>query len=542
MVVMKSVSDTADQVAVLLGKCGAMSHLLQAHALLLKSGLARCPCLQAKLLTLAALRSWGSLHHARSLFDAAPSSAIPHLCDPMIRAYSRSIAPLGAVPVYNLMCRRRIPPSAFTFPFLLKACARAASEAGDAEGPGLSSVALALARKGAEIHCRILRLGFQSDALVRNSLMSMYSHCGHIHDARNLFDETSEKTVVSWNVMLAAYHRVGDHDATDRLFHSMPEKNVASWNSMITRHVHSGDIAAANRVFLQMPQKDAISWNSMIAGYVRVKSYWRALELFKQMRTRNVKPTELTIVSVLGACAETGVLDLGQEIHFYLNNNGYRIEGYVGNALLDMYAKCGSLKMAKQLFDTMGWKHVTCWNAMIMALAVHGHSEEALELFASMERETSHGGAKPNRITFLGVLIACSHKGLLKEGQAFFERMIEEYKIEPNIKHYGCMVDLLSRSGLVEEAYQMIKEMPIKANVVLWKTILSACRVYGNVELAERAFKELAKLGSPSDAEYVLMSNIYAEAERWADVGRLRTGMIGCSISKLPGCSKIELI
>lgn len=310
---------------------------------------------------------------------------------------------------------------------------------------------------------------------------------------------------------------------------------------MITRYVSAGDIDSASRIFLEMPHRDAISWNSMIAGNIRVKNYGSALRLFEQMQASNVKPTELTIVSVLGACAETSSLDLGCEIHAHLRDNGYRIEGYVAIALLDMYAKCGSLSLARKLFDKMGLKHVTCWNAMIVALAIHGQSEEALKLFDTMEREAIYGGAKPNKITFLGVLIACSHKGLLEEGQGFFRRMVEEYKIEPNVKHYGCMVDLLSRCGLVEEAYWMIKEMPIKPNEVLWKTLLGACRLYGNVELAESAFRELAALGPMSDAEYVIMSNIYAEAERWVDVRRLRAGMINCRILMIPGRSKVDL-
>ncbi|WOL20373.1 hypothetical protein Cni_G29178 [Canna indica] len=322
------VSYTREDITLLLERCRALDHLLRAHALVLKSGFARCPRLHAKLLALAALRSWGSLHHARSLFDAAPPAALPLLCDPMIRAYSRSISPLGSVPVYNLMRRSGIPPSPFTFPFLLKACSRAAAQAADCDDACLPPAVLLLGRKGCEIHCHIIRLGFEFDDLVRNSLMSVYSQCGRIQDARKLFDETTEKTVVSWNVMLAAYNRLGDYDATDELFRLMPEKNVSSWNSMITRYVRTGNIAAASRIFLGMPQRDAISWNSMIAGYIRVKSYARALDLFKQMQASNVKPTELTIVSVLGACAESSALDLGREIHFYLKKNGYRIEGY----------------------------------------------------------------------------------------------------------------------------------------------------------------------------------------------------------------------
>lgn len=237
----------------------------------------------------------------------------------------------------------------------------------------------------------------------------MYSKCTNLHDARKVFDEMAEKTLVSWNAMITAYDRSGDQAAAERLFREMPERNVTSWNGMIARHVRVGDTRAAQILFDEMPERDAISWNSMIAVYIRAKNHKRALELF-----------------------------------------------------------------------------------------------------ASMERE-QNGVAEPNRVTFLGVLIACTHKGLVKEGHIYFDRMVNEYKIEPDVKHYGCMVDLLSRCGMVEEAYRMIKEMPVKANSVMWNTVLAACRVHGNVELGEKAFKEFLEMDSMGDDEVVTMSNIYAE-------------------------------
>ncbi|XP_010922730.1 pentatricopeptide repeat-containing protein At5g15300 [Elaeis guineensis] len=529
---MRSLSSTSKHISFLLQRTSSLRELTQTHALLTKTGLAYHPPLLAKLLALSALSPWGSLAHARSLFDAVPIKSVL-LYNVLIRAYSQSIFPTEAIHLYNHMCRLHLLPDKLTFPFVFKACGRAANV--EREVPRV-----ALARKGSEVHCRAFRLGLERDGFIQNSLMSMYSQCGRVRDASKVFDEMVERTTVSYNIMIAAYDRNGEQELADRLFYQMEEKSVVSWNSMITRHVRLGDVNAARKIFDEMSQRDAISWNTLMAGYIQVKNYKHALELFKRMQANDVEPTELTIVSVLGACAETGALEMGKKVHKYLRDKEFKIEGYVGNALLDMYAKCGNLKLAWQVFDAMGMKHVTCWNTMIVALAVHGHCKDALELFASMEREASLG-VKPNRVTFLGVLLACSHKGLLKEGQDFFQRMVKEYNIEPDIKHYGCMVDMLSRCGLVDEAFQMIKEMPMKENSVLWKTVLGACRVHGDVELAEEAFKELAELAPLSDADYVLMSNIYAEAERWEDVERLRTGMIGDSISKQQGCTQIEL-
>lgn len=338
---------------------------------------------------------------------------------------------------------------------------------------------------------------------------------------------------------MSAYDKIGDVKSAEVLFLQMPERNVTSWNNLINRFVKAGDLRGARRVFDEMPERDSISWNSLIAGYARAKKYKTALELFHEMQRNQVEPTQLTILLILAACAETGELMLGKKIHSYLNCENILIDGYIGNALLDMYAKCGCLELARQVFDAMPMKHITCWNAMIVGLAVHGHSDEALELFSALEKEKKQ---LPNRTSFLGVLIACRHKGLFKEGQMYFNRMIDEYKIIPDIKHYGCMIDLLSRCGLVKEAYQMTKEMPVKANNVLWKTILSACRVHGHMELADAVFKELQEVGPLGEEELVTMSNVYAEAGRWQDVERLRERMVDSGSLKLAGWSQIDTL
>ncbi|KAJ0985436.1 hypothetical protein J5N97_003792 [Dioscorea zingiberensis] len=220
----------------------------------------------------------------------------------------------------------------------------------------------------------------------------------------------------------------------------MPKKNVSSWNGLITRYVRMGDIDAAKKT---------------CARDLQARCYG----------VRWSRP-ELTVVSILGACSEAGELGIGSDIHDYLKYKEFRIEGFVGNALIDMYAKCGNLRMARRVFDEMGMKHVTSWNSMIMSLAFHKHCKEALELFSFMEKEPNQA-MKPNNVTFLGVLTACSHKGLVKEGQEFFDRIIRLYGIEPDIKHYGCMVDLLSRCGQLRDAFQTIKEMPIRVNFSL---------------------------------------------------------------------------
>ncbi|KAK8950427.1 Pentatricopeptide repeat-containing protein [Platanthera guangdongensis] len=522
-----------DRVVFLLRHATSMRDLKQGQALLAKSNLAaRLPFLLSKLLSLSALSPWGSLAHARSLFDSSTpllESTFAH--NVMLRAYSASIFPAESLFIYNSMWRfPTVPVDNFTLPFVLKAVGRAVSVVDD--GPSLT-----FALKGSEVHCRSFHLGLECDGFVRNALIFMYSRCGWIEHARAVFDEMKLRDGISWNTMFSAYNRLGDFESADQLFKKMPEKNVSLWNNLISRHVRLGNLRDAVRVFDEMTVRDAVSWNSLIAGFVHGKDFTSALRIFKSMHAAQVAPTQLTIVSVLGACAETGAFDLGREVHGFLMEKEIEIQGFVGNALLDMYAKCGNLKLAQEVFDMMSLKHVTCWNSMIVAFAIHGRSQEALDLFSSLEKAS----IRPNRVTFLGVLLACSHKGLVEEGRALFNRMVEEYHIQPDIKHYGCMVDILSRCGLLDEAYKVIKEMPVGPNSVLWKTLIAACKVHGNAELAEAAFREITKLEKPDDGDYVLMSNIYAEAGRWHGVEDLRTAMMGCGIPKQPGCTQIEL-
>jgi pentatricopeptide repeat protein len=334
-----------------------------------------------------------------------------------------------------------------------------------------------------------------------------------------VFDEMPIRNAVSWNALVGAHGAAGDSQGAERLSKDTPYRNISWWNAEIARNARAGDMEEAVRVFRDMPDRDAVSWNSLIGGYAKLKRYTRALEIFQEMQSHGVKPTELTLVSVLGACAEIGELELGRGVHAYLDSAGIAADGYVGNALVDMYAKCGRLELARQVFESMSTKDITCWNAMIVGLAVHGHSREALELFDSMKVE-------PDRVTFLGVLTACSHGGLVNEGRAYFSSMTEDYKIVPDVKHYGCMIDMLCRYGKVAEAYQMINDMPVKANSVLWKMVLAACRVHGHMDLADKALHKLHELMPVDDGDVITISNAYAEAKRWDDVEHLRTKVI----------------
>ncbi|PON86323.1 DYW domain containing protein [Trema orientale] len=275
----------------------------------------------------------------------------------------------------------------------------------------------------------------------------------------------------------------------------------------------------------------------MIAGYVQCGKPKEATNLFLEMEKVGLKPNEVTVVAVLAACADLGDLYLGRRIHEYSSRSGFGKDVRVSNTLIDMYVKCGCLEDAQEVFHEMEERTVVSWSAMIQGLAIHGKAEEALRLFSEMIR----AGVKPNWVTFLGLLHACSHMGLIDEGRNFFAGMTRDYGIVPRIEHYGCMVDLLSRAGLLQDAHEFIKNMPIKPNGVVWGALLGGCKVHKNIALAEEAIRHLSELDPLNDGYYVVLSNIYAQAERWEDTAQVRKLMRDRGVKKTPGWSSITV-
>ncbi|XVE67530.1 hypothetical protein DITRI_Ditri08aG0168300 [Diplodiscus trichospermus] len=308
-------------------------------------------------------------------------------------------------------------------------------------------------------------------------------------------------------------------------------------NSLL--HVYSacGIVGSAYRLFELMPERDVVTWNSVINGFALNGKPNEALTLFREMRMEGVEPDGFTVVSLLSACAELGALALGRRIHVYMVKVGLTENLHVNNGLLDLYAKCGSIREARKVFDEMKERNTVSWSSLIVGLAINGFGKEALQLFKEMESE----GLVPSEVIFVGVLYACSHCGMVDEGFNYFARMKEEYGILPRIEHYGCMVDLLGRAGLVKESYEYIQNMPLQPNAVIWRTLLGACTIHGHLALGEYARAQVLQLEPGCSGDYVLLSNLYASEQRWTDVHILRRKMLREGVKKVPGYSLVEL-
>ncbi|KHN35639.1 pentatricopeptide repeat-containing protein At2g45350, chloroplastic [Glycine soja] len=572
-----------------LPKCTTAEHVNQLHARMITTGFLKNPSLTAKLVLSCISSPREPLvefaryvffkHHAfRDFRDD------PFLWNALLRSHSHGCDPRGAIVLLCLMIENGVRVDGYSFSLVLKACAR-----------------VGLVREGMQVYGLLWKMNFGSDVFLQNCLIGLFVRCGCVELARQLFDRMADRDVVSYNSMIDGYVKCGAVERARELFDSMEERNLITWNSMIGGYVRweegvefawslfvkmpekdlvswntmidgcvkngrmedarvlfdemperdsvswvtmidgyvkLGDVLAARRLFDEMPSRDVISCNSMMAGYVQNGCCIEALKIFYDMkRATNVVPDDTTLLIVITAFAQLGHVEDGVVIHHYLMDKGYSLNGKLGVALIDMYSKCGSIDNAISVFENVEQKCVDHWNAMIGGLAIHGMGLMAFDFLMEMGRLS----VIPDDITFIGVLSACRHAGMLKEGLICFELMQKVYNLEPKVQHYGCMVDMLSRAGHIEEAKKLIEEMPVEPNDVIWKTLLSACQNYENFSIGEPIAQQLTQLYSCSPSSYVLLSNIYASLGMWDNVKRVRTEMKERQLKKIPGCSWIEL-
>ncbi|XP_057467417.1 pentatricopeptide repeat-containing protein At5g19020, mitochondrial-like [Actinidia eriantha] len=359
--------------------------------------------------------------------------------------------------------------------------------------------------EGQQFHGLTVKTGFDCYDFIQATIIHFYAVCREVDFARLQFELGSKYHVPSWNALIAGLVR----------------------NSMVDQ---------ARELFNEMPERDVFSWSSMISGYSQSEQPDMALELFHEMVACGFKPNEITMVSVLSAIATLGILKEGRWAHEFIRNNSIPLNDNLSAAIIDMYAKCGSIKTALEVFHQIrdNTTTVSPWNAIICGLAMHGHADLSLQVFSDLQRRN----IKLSVITFIGVLLACCHAGLVEAGKQHFKSM-KNYGIEPNIKHYGCMVDLLGRSGKLEEAEELIRSMPMKADVVIWGTLLAACRTHGNTEIGERAAGNLASVEPSHGPGRVLLSSIYADAGRWDDAFWVRQAIRSQQMTRSPGYSGV---
>ncbi|KAE7999806.1 hypothetical protein FH972_004201 [Carpinus fangiana] len=496
---------------------------------------------------------------AEYLFETMPDRGNHVLWTAMLTGYSQNGHGFKAIECFRDMRAEGVESNQFTFPSILTACSMVSA-----------------CDFGAQVHRCIIRSGFGANVFVQSALVDMYAKCGDLNSARKALETMETDDVISWNSMIVGCVRHGFEEKARSLFKKMHAKDMkindftypsvlnsfASMmdmknaksvhclivktgfegyklvsNALVDMYAKQGNLDCAFKVFNQMIDKDVISWTSLVTGYAHNGSHGEAIKLFCDMRTTGICPDQFVIASVLSTCSELTVLEFGQQVHANFVKSGLESSLSVDNSLVTMYAKCGCIEDANRVFNSMRVRDVVTWTALIVGYAKNGKGKDSIQFYDQMIAS----GTKPDFITFIGLLFACSHAGLEEDGQRFFDSMSQVYGIKPGPEHYACMIDLLGRSGKINEAKELLNKMDVKPDATVWKALLAACRVHRNLELGEIAANNLFKLEPLNAMPYVLLSNMYSAANRWEDAARIRRSMKSMGISKEPGCSWMEM-
>ncbi|GFY86318.1 tetratricopeptide repeat (TPR)-like superfamily protein [Actinidia rufa] len=460
---------------------------------------------------------------------------------------------------------------------------------------------------GAHLHARIIRMEQNLDVYVASGLINMYAKCGCLESARQIFNNLTEHNVVAWtsliagvaqfghgeealelfkrmrevpvaldeftiatvfgvcsslkdislgaqhhayaiktgmdcsvavvNALIIMYTKCGDVQRANRAFDLMPIRDTITWTVMVTSLSQNGDVGKALEYFNKMPERNVVTWNSMLSIYTKHGVWEESLKLYILMLREGVKPDWVSFATLTSACADSAVLKLGSQIVAQAEKLGFGFNVSVANSVITMYSRCGSIEEAHKVFDSIVLKDLISWNAMMDGYVQSGQGRKVLEIFENMLKM----GFTPDNISYVSVLSGCSHSGLVSEGQHYFDMMTKEHDISPTYEHFACMVDLLGRAGLLEQAKNMIDEMPLEPNAVVWGALLCACRIHGNAKLAEISVKNLIELDAGNSGCYVLLANTYSDCGHLDFVLNVRKFLREKGIQKNPGCSWIEV-
>ncbi|XP_004501051.1 pentatricopeptide repeat-containing protein At5g66520-like [Cicer arietinum] len=468
-----------------------MKETKQIHAHTITNGLARFSYISSKILACFALSPRGDLHYAETLFTHMPN---PNLFDynSMITSYTTNSQFHKSLFFFTKMLNTNVRPNSHTFTAIIKSCVSRSSLE--------------------QVFALSMKLGDSSDVYFVSSVVSAFSKHGEINLARQVFDESSNRNVVCWTSLVSGYCSCGLVNEARDLFDEMPNKNDSSFSAMVSGYVRNGFFNEGIQLFRELKKKMGLSFT-------------------------RVKPNGPLFVSVLNACVMVGAFEEGKWIHSYIEENGLEYELELGTALIDFYVKCGLVKDAEQVFDKMSVKDVATWSAMILGLAINGNNIMALELFKKMEKV----GPKPNEVTFIGVLTACNHKNLLGEALRLFRIMSDKYGITPSIEHYGCVVDVLARSGQVKTALTFVNSMPMEPDGVIWGSLLHGCLMHDHFELGQKVGKYLIEFEPQHSGRYVLLANMYANVGKWEGVSEIRKLMKDRGVLFISAWSFIEI-
>ncbi|RHN78397.1 putative tetratricopeptide-like helical domain, DYW domain-containing protein [Medicago truncatula] len=600
------------------GSLGDSRLAIQLHALVSKLGFGMETCIQNSVVGMYV--KCGDVDLAETVFFDIERPSL--FCwNSMIYGYSQMYGPYKALQIFNRMperdevswntlisifsqhgfgvqclamfvemCNQGFSPNFMTYGSVLSACASTSD-----------------LKWGAHLHARILRMEHSLDLVFGNGLIDMYAKCGCLDLAKRVFKSLREHDHISWNSLITGvvhfglgedalilfnqmrrssvvldefilptilgvcsgpdyastgellhgytiksgmgssapvgnaiitmYAKCGDTDKADLVFRLMPLRNTISWTAMITAFSRSGDIGKARGYFDMMPERNIVTWNSMLSTYVQNGFSEEGLKLYVSMRSNGVQPDWITFTTSIRACADLAIVKLGMQVVTHATKFGLSLNVSVANSIVTMYSRCGLIKEAKNTFDSIDDKDLISWNAMLAAFAQNGLGIKVIDTFEDMLKTE----CKPNHISYVSVLSGCSHMGLVAEGKHYFDSMTRVFGISPTNEHFSCMVDLLGRAGLLEQAKDLIEGMPFKPNATVWSALLGSCRVHHDLRLAETAAKKLMELDVEGSEGYVLLSNMYSESGELDNVADMRKLMKVKGIRTSRGCSWIEV-